>query len=383
MARCKRVTIFAFMLVFLTALFFTTGCSLIKEIEPQSQQKNTEQQQGGASNANLPGVGPDSIANIVEQASPAVVKITTIVEVGGLGNNPYFNDPLFRQFFGLGAEPQYENGLGSGFLVTKDGYILTNSHVVEGAQSISVLIKNHNKPFKAKLVGADPSLDLAVLKIEGKDFPTLPLGDSNKIRVGNWVIAIGSPFGLEDTVTIGVISAKERPLEIDGRTFEHLLQTDASINPGNSGGPLLNLNGEVIGINTAINAQAQGIGFAIPTSTVKQVMDELIQKGKVVRPWIGVQIQPVTPDIANFLGYEGSGGAVIYGVVAGGPAAKAGMQEGDIVLTIDGSKIASPDDLIKVLGTKKVGVGIEVEVFRQGKTIKLEVTTAERPSNIK
>lgn len=379
----KMVTGLTVFLVVLSALVFTPGCSLIKEINPQTQQQSNEQPRGGVANAGLPGVGPDTIANIVEQASPAVVKITTVVKVGGYTNNPYFNDPLFRQFFGFGLEPQYENGLGSGFLISKDGYILTNSHVVEGAQSISVLIKNHQKPYQAKLVGADPSLDLAVLKIEGDNFPTLPLGDSNKIRVGNWVIAIGSPFGLEDTVTIGVISAKERPLEINGRTFEHLLQTDASINPGNSGGPLLNLNGEVIGINTAINAQAQGIGFAIPTSTVKEVLDDLIQKGKVVRPWIGVQIQQVTPDIANFLGYNGSTGAVIYGVVAGGPAAKAGLKEGDIVLSIDGSRIASPDDLIKVLQKKKVGVVLEIEVFRQGKTIKIKVTTAERPGNIK
>ncbi|SHK23877.1 S1C family serine protease [Desulforamulus aeronauticus] len=381
MKRWHKIGRLMVILTVLSAFMLASGCSLIKDIEPQ--QKSTEQQQSGGANANLPGVGPDSIANIVEQASPAVVKITTVVEVGGFQNNPYFNDPLFRQFFGMRAEPQYENGLGSGFLVSKDGYILTNSHVVEGARQVSVLIKNHKKPYVAKLIGSDPSLDLAVLKIEGKDFPTLPLGDSNKIRVGNWVIAIGSPFGLEDTVTIGVISAKERPLEINGRTFEHLLQTDASINPGNSGGPLLNLNGEVIGINTAINAQAQGIGFAIPTSTVKQVMDELIQKGKVARPWIGVQIQPVTSDIANFLGYEGSEGAVIYGVVPGGPAEKAGMKEGDIVLAIDGSKVASPDDLIAILQKKKIGVGIGVEIFRHGKTIKLEVKTAERPSEIK
>lgn len=377
MYRWRNIAVFTLITAFLSGIMFAAGCTLIKDITPK---ENTSQQQGVA-DASLPGVGPDTIANIVDKVSPAVVKITTVVEVGY--NNPFHNDPLFRQFFGINPQPQYQSGLGSGFIISKDGYILTNEHVIDAAQKISVLVKGHQKPFEAKLVGADPSMDLAVLKIEGKEFPTLPLGDSNKIRVGNWVIAIGSPFGLEDTVTIGVISAKERPLEIDNRTFEHLLQTDASINPGNSGGPLLNLNGEVIGINTAINAQAQGIGFAIPTSTVKEILDELIEQGKVQRPWLGVQIQPVTPDIANYLGYSGSTGAVIYGVVPGGPAAKAGIKEGDIVLAIDGTKIENPDTLIKTVQKKKIGSKLEVKVFRKGKTLTINVEAAERPANVK
>ncbi|RYD05067.1 hypothetical protein N752_10875 [Desulforamulus aquiferis] len=208
----------------------------------------------------------------------------------------------------------------------------------------------------------------------------MTLGDSNKIRVGNWVIAIGSPFGLENTVTIGVISAKERPIEIDSRTFEHLLQTDASINPGNSGGPLLNLNGEVIGINTAINSQAQGIGFAIPTSTVKEVLNELIEKGSVSRPWLGVQIHPVTADIANFLGYNSTEGAVIRAVVQDGPAQRAGLKEGDIITAIDGEKISNPEELISTIQKKKVGVQVEADVFRNGKTIKVKIQTMERPA---
>ncbi|MEW6697112.1 MAG: S1C family serine protease [Bacillota bacterium] len=386
MKRWRSIAVLALTLTLLSVLM--SGCNLIKDITPkqdteQQQQQQKQQQQQGAAGAGLPGIGPETIANIVEQAGPAVVKINTVVEVEGLNNNPFFNDPFFRQFFGTNREPQYQSGLGSGFIISKDGYILTNGHVVEGAEKINVLVKGHQRPYQAKLVGADPSLDLAVLKIDGNNFPTLPLGDSNRIRVGNWVIAIGSPFGLEDTVTIGVISAKERPLEIDNRTFEHLLQTDASINPGNSGGPLLNLNGEVIGINTAINAQAQGIGFAIPTSTVKEVLDELIQQGKVKRPWLGVQIQPVTQDIASYLGYEGSEGAVVYGVVSGGPAQKAGIRQGDIVLSIDGNKIAGPDDLIKTMQKKKIGSQVEVEVFREGKRIKISVQVAERPVEVR
>ncbi|GAB6181860.1 trypsin-like peptidase domain-containing protein [Desulfotomaculum defluvii] len=380
MSKWRNIAFYTLIIAFLSGIMFAAGCTLIKDITPKEE---TSQRQEGIADASLPGVGPDTIANIVDKVSPAVVKITTVVEVAGYNNNPFQNDPFFRQFFGISPQPQYQSGLGSGFIISKDGYILTNEHVIDAAQEISVLVKGHQKPFEAKLVGADPSMDLAVLKIEGNNFPTLNLGDSNKIRVGNWVIAIGSPFGLEDTVTIGVISAKERPLEIDNRTFEHLLQTDASINPGNSGGPLLNLNGEVIGINTAINAQAQGIGFAIPTSTVKEIIDDLIKQGKVQRPWLGVQIQQVTPDIANYLGYEGSTGAVIFGVVPGGPADKAGIKEGDIVLTIDGTKIEDPNTLIKTLQKTKIGAKVEVEVFRKGKTINISVEAAERPANIK
>lgn len=377
MGQWRKITVLTLILAFLSGVMFAGGCALVKDIAPKEQSTANQE---GVANAGLPGVGPDTIANIADQAGPAVVKINTVVEVEGYQrDNPFFNDPFFRQFFGVSPQPQYQQGLGSGFIISKDGYILTNEHVIEGAEKISVLVKGHKKAYDAKLIGADPSLDLAVLKIEGKEFPTLPLGDSDKIRVGNWVIAIGSPFGLENTVTIGVISAKERPIEIDSRSFEHLLQTDASINPGNSGGPLLNLKGEVIGINTAINAQAQGIGFAIPTSTVKEVLDELIQQGKVKRPWLGVQIQPVTPDVANFLEYDGSEGAVIYGVVPGGPASKAGIQEGDIILSVDGSNIKTPDDLIKTIQKKKVGSKVEVEVFRRGKTIKITVQTVERP----
>ncbi|ABO49181.1 peptidase S1 and S6, chymotrypsin/Hap [Desulforamulus reducens MI-1] len=381
MSKWRNIAVCTLIIAFLSGIMFAAGCTLIKDISPK---ENIAQQQEGVANAGMPGVGPNAIADIVEKVSPAVVKITTVVAVKGyIDNNPFLNDPFFRQFFGENAQPKYQSGLGSGFIISKDGYILTNDHVVEGAQKISVLVKGYKKPYEAKLIGADPSMDLAVLKIEGKEFPTLPLGDSKKIRVGNWVIAIGSPFGLEDTVTIGVISAKERPLEIDNRTFEHLLQTDASINPGNSGGPLLNLNGEVIGINTAINAQAQGIGFAIPTSTVKEIIDDLIQQGKVKRPWLGVQIQPVTQDIANFLGYDGTTGAVIYGVVPDGPAAKAGIQEGDIVLSIDDTKIDDPDTLIKTMQKKKVGTKVSMKVFRKGKTIQITVLTDERPANVK
>ncbi|MDO7787035.1 S1C family serine protease [Desulforamulus aquiferis] len=375
MMQWRKAIVIFLLLAFVSGIMFAGGCMLVRDLAPKQGSQNQE----GLADASLPGVGPDIIANIVEQTGPAVVKINTLVEVDSK-NNPLLNDPFFRQFFGVPSQPQYQGGVGSGFLISKDGYILTNSHVVSGAKEISVLLKEQNKAYAARLVGTDPSLDLAVLKIEGNNFPTLTLGDSNKIRVGNWVIAIGSPFGLENTVTIGVISAKERPIEIDSRTFEHLLQTDASINPGNSGGPLLNLNGEVIGINTAINSQAQGIGFAIPTSTVKEVLNELIEKGSVSRPWLGVQIHPVTADIANFLGYNSTEGAVIRAVVQDGPAQRAGLKEGDIITAIDGEKISNPEELISTIQKKKVGVQVEADVFRNGKTIKVKIQTMERPA---
>lgn len=371
----KKLVQLVLVLSFFSGIMLAGGYTLVKDF---AEKQGTVAQQEGVAYASFPGLGPDTIANIVEQAGPAVVKINTVVKMNGFNNNPLNDDPFFRGYFGMIPQPQYQNGLGSGFIISKDGYILTNQHVIEGATEISVLVKGHKQPYPAQLIGAEPSLDLAVLKIAGKDLPTLVLGDSDQIRVGNWVIAIGSPFGLEDTVTTGVISAKERPLEIDGRSFEHLLQTDASINPGNSGGPLLNLKGEVIGINTAINAQAQGIGFAIPTTTVKEVIDELINQGSIKRPWLGVQISSIAPDIAQYLGYPGSAGAVIYGVVPGGPADKAGIIEGDIVLSIDGSKIESDKDLIKTLQKKQVGSQVQMEIFRRGSTVEITVLTEER-----
>jgi S1-C subfamily serine protease len=228
------------------------------------------------------GNGPDVIADIVSNAGPAVVKVDVYKTVNGTAFDPFFNDPFFRQFFGSPFNlPQpvkrREHGLGSGFIITPDGYILTNEHVIDGADRIEVTIAGRDRPLPAKVVGSDYDLDLAVLKVNaGGDLPTLSLGDSDQVRVGNWVVAIGNPYGLDHTVTVGVVSAKSRPVQVENRSYKDLLQTDAAINPGNSGGPLLNLAGEVIGINTAVAAKAQGIGFAIPINTVKSVLPELM-----------------------------------------------------------------------------------------------------------
>jgi serine protease Do len=331
-------------------------------------------------------VGTDSIEKIVEQAGPAVVKIETVAKIQSRSNDFFadpFNDPFFRHFFGdsfnVEPQPRTTQGLGSGFIISKDGYILTNSHVVEGAEEIQVYLSSRQEPYAAKIIGADSDLDLAVLKINaGSNLPMLKLGDSNKVKVGNWVIAIGNPYGLDHTVTVGVISAKGRPVAIEGREFKDLIQTDASINPGNSGGPLLNLQGEVVGINTAINAQAQGIGFAIPSSSVSQVLDDLMVKGKVIRPWLGVYMQPVTKELADYFGLKKAEGALISAVQEDSPAEKAGLQRGDIILEFNKKAITEPQDVQELVKGTKIGEQAVMLIYRQDKTLYVTVKIEER-----
>ncbi len=324
-------------------------------------------------------LGPDTIQTIVKQTSPAVVKIETEVQAQSQ-HDPFLNDPFFRDFFGdlFKSQPEIRNGLGSGFIISSDGYIVTNDHVVSGASKINVYFSSEKEPFEAKLVGEDKQLDLAVLKINaGSNLPYLEFGDTNKLEVGSWVIAIGNPYGLDHTVTVGVISAKGRPVTINDNEYKDLLQTDASINPGNSGGPLINLQGKVIGINTAINAQAQGIGFAIPSSTVTQVLDQLINRGKVIRPWIGVYMQPVSEDLANYFGLEKAEGALVSEVADGSPAQKAGLQRGDIILEYNKKKINNPDGLKEEVLKSKIGENAVLLVFRNGNTVYIPLTVEE------
>jgi len=325
-------------------------------------------------------VGPDTIQNIVKQTGPAVVKIETEVKVQS-PENPFLNDPFFRQFFGDQFKRQQgvAKELGSGFVVSKDGYIVTNNHVVANATKIDVFLTDRKEPYAAKLVGSDEQLDLAVLKIDSDDsLPFLEFGDSNKLEVGSWVIAIGNPYGLDHTVTVGVISAKGRPLNINGNQFTDLLQTDASINPGNSGGPLINLQGKVIGINTAINAQAQGIGFAIPSSTVTQVLDQLMNQGKVSRPWIGIYMQPMTKELAKYFGLQEPEGVLVSAVMDGSPAQKAGLKRGDIILEYNKKKINDPDKLKEIVANAKIGEEAVVLLYRDGKTIFVPIKIEEK-----
>ncbi|MCB2188112.1 MAG: DegQ family serine endoprotease [Deltaproteobacteria bacterium] len=356
----------------------------------------------------------DSFADLAAKVSPAVVNIRTVKTVKegpmpnffqyhrpgpqGPGNNMEPEEPngprsrdqrdlyeFFRRFFGGPGGPGGEGegmphefkqrSLGSGVVVDQAGYVLTNNHVVAEADEITVRFKSGDE-YPATIVGRDKKTDMALLKLKGDhSFPALPLGDSDKIRVGDWVLAVGNPFGLEHTVTAGIISAKGRI--IGAGPYDDFLQTDASINPGNSGGPLINMDGEVVGINTAIVAQGQGIGFAIPVNIVRSVMEQLKTKGRVVRGWLGVMIQPVTSDLAKKFGLEGTAGALVADVVANGPAAQAGMKRGDVVVKFDGKKVADWHYLPRLVALTPVGKSVEVEVIRGGEKTTLDVKLGE------
>lgn len=378
-----RITVLAVLLIFLAGVAATVGFYQITGAAAGTQQPLYQHAVAAsdAVSASIPaGLGPEAIADIVDKAGPAVVRIDTITETRVASP---FNDPFFRQFFGdqFDIGPQEQRGLGSGFIISPDGYILTNQHVIDGAKQVKVTVVGYDKPFNAKVVGADAPLDLAVLKIDtGKPLPYLTLGDADKVRVGEWAIAIGNPDGLDHTVTVGVISAKGRPIDVQDRHYENLLQTDASINPGNSGGPLLNLKGEVIGINTAVNASAQGIGFAIPSSTVQPVLNDLMNKGKIARPWLGVALATVTPDIAEMLGLQTAEGALVGQVVAGSQAARAGIQKYDVILQLDGQKIKDASDLVNKVQALKIGQQVQLQVFRRGQLLDISVVLGEKPS---
>lgn len=278
--KLKRFLVGVILGALITGIAFTGGILFVSRrtgINAMLADLQTPQLQAGAQGGVIPNLGSNTIADTVAEASPAVVKIET--QVTTQVDNPFINDPFFRQFLGQNyapSETMVQKGLGSGFLISADGNLLTNEHVIDGAQQIKVTIMGRTQPVTAQVVGSDRDLDLAVLKVNaGNNLPYLKMSDSDKIQVGSWSIAIGNPYGLDHTVTVGVISAKGRPIAVQDRNYRNLLQTDASINPGNSGGPLLDMNGEVIGINTAIDAQAQGIGFAIPSNTARDIIASL------------------------------------------------------------------------------------------------------------
>jgi serine protease Do len=328
---------------------------------------------------------PQSFADLVEKVKPAVVNISTekTIRIPGspfrhfFGPDEPFGD-FFRWFFeDIPDRELKQQSLGSGFIIDKDGYIITNNHVVEGADEIKVKLAD-GREFKAKVVGRDPKTDIALIKITTffKDLPVLSLGDSDKIRVGDWVLAIGNPFGLEHTVTQGIISATGRV--IGAGPYDNFLQTDAPINPGNSGGPLINLNGEVIGINTAIIATGQGIGFAIPSNLAKTVISQLKEKGKVVRGWLGVSVQSLTPEIAATLNLKEPIGALVNDVVAGSPADKAGIKRGDVIISFNGKDIKKMTDLPRIVAETPVGKEVEIKIIRDGKEHLLKAIVSEQ-----
>lgn len=332
---------------------------------------------------------PNAVADVAEHVAPAVVKVETTYQAHlRYQDNPFLDDPFFRQFFGqLPQSDQTRQGLGSGFIFdAREGYVLTNDHVVRGADTIRVRVKDFDQPLKAKVVGNDSPLDLAVLKIDagGKQLPAVKLGDSSKIRVGEWAVAIGDPYGMDWTVTAGVISAKGRPLTITddsgrARRYRNLIQTDAAINPGNSGGPLLNLAGEVIGINTAVNAAAQGIGFAIPINTAKEVLRDLIDHGKVARAFLGVSVADLTKELADALELPTKKGVVVMEVVPGSPAEKADLQRYDVLLEINREKVASSDQFVSLIGKLKPGQTIALLIERDGRAKLLTARLGDQP----
>ena len=322
-----------------------------------------------------------AFVSLVKTVTPSVVNISTIGKRKLV--RPFFEaSPFFEDFFGeRGGRPQYrrEHSLGSGFIINKDGYIVTNDHVVRDAETIQVKLSNESV-YSGKVIGSDPKTDIAVIKINAKEpLPAAVFGDSSKLQVGQWAIAIGNPFGLDRTVTVGVISATGRS-NMGIETYEDFIQTDASINPGNSGGPLLNIYGEVIGINTAIVAAGQGIGFAIPVNMAKQVVNQLIAKGNVSRGWMGISIQAVTDEMAQSFGLPKTYGALVNDVVASSPAAKAGILQGDVITGFAGSSIKDVRQLQRLVAETPVGKRVEVELYRDGKPIKVFVTTAPAES---
>ena len=335
------------------------------------------------------------LADLAEQAGKSVVNINTSKSVKapemprsfrgmpnrrGPGGESPFEDffDQFEKFFGQPHPgPRTQRSLGSGFIISSDGYIVTNNHVVDGADEIKVKLQGEEKDYEAKLIGRDPETDLALLKIESdRKLPVLEFADSKKARVGEWVVAIGNPFGLDHTVTTGIISAKGRV--IGSGPYDDYIQTDASINPGNSGGPLLNLDGEVIGINTAIVAAGQGIGFAVPSSIASQIIDQLKDHKKVQRGWLGVSIQNLDENTAKALGLDEQKGALVANVTPGDPADKAGVQTGDVIVKVDDREIEDAGDLTKLIAKYAPGSSIELTVWRKGKEKDLKVTLGER-----
>ncbi len=331
-------------------------------------------------------------ASILKPALSAVVNISSsrIVKTPGGGEpfGPFFNDPFFRQFFGdqffhgnQMPREQREQSLGSGVIVSPDGYILTNNHVIEGANEIKVFLPD-KREFKGKVVGSDPKTDVAVVRIEAKNLPTLTIGDSSKIQVGDLAFAIGDPFGVGETATMGIISATGRN-GLDIEDYEDFIQTDAAINPGNSGGALVNARGELIGINTAIitggSGGNQGVGFAIPINMARQVMDQLIKTGKIVRGHLGVAIQEVTPELAKGFNAPPGKGALISDVTAGGPAEKAGLQKGDVIEEINGQPVTGVNELRLQIAAMAPGTVGHFKILRDGKERDVSVTLGELP----
>jgi len=334
--------------------------------------------------ATVPGVPARaaSYSDAVRKAVPAVVNIFTSKEIK-TPRHPFLNDPLFRRFFGdrLEDEPQRAASLGSGVIVSSKGYILTNHHLIEAADEIEVALAD-GKKLRARTVGSDPDTDLAVLQVEGGSLPAITFGEADALRVGDVVLAIGNPFRVGQTVTMGIVSALGRS-QLNITTFENFIQTDAAINPGNSGGALIDTAGNLVGINTAIYSRSggsMGIGFAIPASSARNVMEQIIQTGSVVRGWIGVEAQEITPEIAESFRLSSTNGVLIAGVLRGGPAERAGLKPGDILVAIEGSPVKDPNSMLNLVAALVPGKPAAIQLRRESKNLEIQVTVGKRPT---
>ncbi len=323
---------------------------------------------------------PD-FSNLVDQAGPAVVNISVVRKLRTADANPGIdpNDPMFeffRRFQIPAPQAAPQQGVGSGFIISSDGHILTNAHVVAEASEVTVKLTD-KREFKAKVVGVDRRTDVALLKIDGNNLPMVRIGDSSQVKVGAWVAAIGSPFGFDNSVTAGIISAKARVLPDEN--FVPFLQTDVAVNPGNSGGPLLNTNGEVIGINSQIYSRTggyMGVSFAIPIEVAMKIKDDLQKFGKVNRGRLGVSVQPINPELATSFGLRNTQGALVNAVEPDSPAAKAGIVQGDVILSVNDHSIERPADLVRAIGDTKAGQSVTLKVWRKGATREFSTTLA-------
>lgn len=373
----KSLTMVAFSCL-LTGLLMASGLNWT--------HTSAAQDSAGITQASTAPVVRESFAPLAEKLAPSVVNVkVTKIEKAGLDQIPFRGAPFddfFKHFFGENFQMPNQRpvqGAGSGVIISDDGYILTNNHVVEGAQEVTVTLADQ-RDFKAEVVGRDPKTDLAILKISaGKNLPAAKMGDSNQLRVGDWVIAIGNPFGLSHTVTSGIVSAKGRI--IGAGPYDDFIQTDASINPGNSGGPLFDMNGQVVGINTAIVPNGQGIGFAIPVNTAKPLIPQLVKNGKVTRGYIGVNIQSISPDIAKAMKLGNDKGALVADVISGGPADEAGIARGDVIVAFNGKTVKDSHDLPTMVAATPIGDKATVTVLRDGKEKEIRVKIAELPSD--
>ncbi|MFF7707003.1 Do family serine endopeptidase AlgW [Pseudomonas sp. NPDC007930] len=325
--------------------------------------------------------GPVSYADAVAKAAPAVANLYTTKQVNKAAH-PLFEDPQFRRFFGdnMPRQRRWESSLGSAVIMSPEGYLLTNNHVTSGAEQIVVALKDGRETL-ARVIGSDPETDLAVLKIDLKNLPAITIGSSDSIHIGDVALAIGNPFGVGQTVTMGIISATGRN-QLGLNTYEDFIQTDAAINPGNSGGALVDANGNLTGINTAIFSKSggsQGIGFAIPTKLALEVMKSIIEHGQVIRGWLGIEVQPMTPDLAQSFGLKDQPGIVVSGIFKDGPAQKAGLQQGDVIVAINGEAAADGRKSMNQVARTHPGERIGIDVVRNGKPLKLTAEVGIRP----